>query len=130
MASDEIEVPKDVRPFMLEGAEETNLGKKNGAIRQFRYGNLHIREYDDKYLVHMDKVDPRKDPLGHLVKDAPEILVGITSGIVVAKKVSSSVYKLQKNMPFAKSTSIFAGLVASVFAGYAGYTITKKLKEF
>ena len=78
----------------------------------------------------MDKVDPRKDPLGHLVKDAPEIIVGITSGIIAAKKVSSSVYKLQKNMPFAKSTSIFAGIVASVLAGYAGYTITKKLKEF
>jgi len=130
MIWDEIEIPKEVRHFMLEGAEETVLGQKNGAKKQYRYGNLHIREYDDKYLVHMDKVDPRKDPLGHLVKDAPEIIIGITSGIVAAKKVSSSVYKLQKNVPFAKSTSIFAGLVASVIAGYAGYTITKKLKEF
>ena len=130
MIWDEIQIPKEVRHFMLEGAEETVLGQQNGAKKQYRYGNLHIREYDDKYLVHMDKVDPRKDPLGHLVHDAPEILVGITSGIVAAKKVSSSVYKLQKNMPFAKSTSIFAGLVASVLAGYAGYTITKKLKEF
>src|SRR5579872_2428767 len=129
MASDEIEVPKDVRPFMLEGAEETNLGKKNGAIRQFRYGNLHIREYDDKYLVHMDKVDPRNDPLGHLIHDAPEFLVGIASAIITANKVSSSVSKLQKNMPFAKGTSLFAGLLASAIAGYAGYSITKKLKE-
>jgi hypothetical protein len=130
MIWDEIEIPKEIRHFMLEEAEETVLGQKNGANKQYRYGNLHIREYDDKYLVHMDKVDPRKDPLGHLVQDAPEILVGITSGIVAAKKVSSSVYKLQKNMPFAKSTSIFAGLVASMLAGYAGYVITKKLKEF
>ncbi|MDE1845452.1 MAG: hypothetical protein KGI10_09025 [Thaumarchaeota archaeon] len=130
MIWDEIEIPKEVRHFMLEEAKETVLGQKNGAKKQYRYGNLHIREYDDKYLVHMDKVDPRKDPLGHLIKDAPEILVGITSGIVAAKKVSSSVYKLQKNMPFAKSTSIFAGLVASVLAGYAGYTLTKKIKEF
>ncbi|MGI0065975.1 MAG: hypothetical protein ACREAT_04350, partial [Nitrosotalea sp.] len=61
---------------------------------------------------------------------APEILVGITSGLVAANKISSSVYKLQKNMPFAKSTSIFAGFVASVLAGYAGYTIAKKIKEF
>ncbi|MHB8545351.1 MAG: hypothetical protein ACYDAJ_01110 [Nitrosotalea sp.] len=130
MIWDEIEIPKEVRHFMLEEAEETVLGQKNGAKKQYRYGNLHIREYDDMYLVHMDKVDPRKDPLGHLVQDAPEILVGITSGLVAAKKVSSSVYKLQKNMPFAKGASIFAGLVASVLAGYTGYTITKKLKEF
>jgi hypothetical protein len=129
MIWDEIEIPIEVRQFMLEGAEETVLGQKNGAKKQYRYGNLHIREYDDKYLVHMDRVDPRKDPLGHLVRDAPEILVGVASGIA-ATKISSNVYKLQKNMPFAKGASIFAGLVASIVAGYAGYTITKKLKEF
>ena len=130
MIWDEIEIPKEVRHFMLEGAEETVLGQKNGAKKQYRYGNLHIREYDDKYLVHMDRVDPRKDPLGHLVQDAPEILVGIASAIITANKVSSSVFKLQKNKPFAKGTSLFAGLVASVIAGYAGYSLTKKLKEF
>ncbi len=129
MIWDEIEIPIEVRQFMLEGAEETVLGQKNGAKKQYRYGNLHIREYDDKYLVHMDRVDPRKDPLGHLVRDAPEILVGVASGIAAAK-ISSGVYKLQKNMPFAKGASIFAGLVASIVAGYAGYAITKKLKEF
>jgi hypothetical protein len=129
MASDEIEVPKDVRPVMLEGAEETNLGQKNGGIRQFRYGNLHIREYEDKYLVHMDKVDPRNDPLGHLIHDAPEILVGITSAYLGGKKVASQVYKFQKNKPFAMIGSLAAGLVASVVAGYVGYSLVKKLKD-
>ena len=70
MIWDEIEIPKEIRDFMLEGAEETVLGEKNGSKKQYRYGNLHIREYDDKYLVHVDKVDPRRDPLGHLVHDA------------------------------------------------------------
>ena len=130
MASDEIEVPKDVRPFMLEGAEETNLGQKNGAIRQFRYGNLHIREYDDKYLVHMDKVDPRNDPLGHLIHDAPEFLVGMASAYLGGKKVASEVYKRQKNKPFAMIGSVAAGLAASIAAGYIGYSLVKKLKDF
>ena len=49
----EIEVPKNLRQFMLEGAEETNLGDKKGARKQFRYGNLHIREYDDLSLIHI-----------------------------------------------------------------------------
>ena len=31
MTGDEIEVPKEVREFMLEDAEETILGQKNGA---------------------------------------------------------------------------------------------------
>ena len=54
MTWDEIEVPKEIRPFMLDGVEETKLGQKRLANKQYRYGNLHIREYDDKYIVHMD----------------------------------------------------------------------------
>jgi hypothetical protein len=130
MTWDEIEIPKEVRHFMPDEAEETKLGQKNGATKQYRYGNLHIREYDDKYLVHMDKVDPRQDPMGHLVHDAPEILIGIATGIIAGKKIASSIYKLQKNAPFSKSTSILAGLVSSAVAGYAGYSLVKKLKEF
>jgi len=130
MTWDEIEIPKEVRHFMPEDAEETVLGQKNGATKQYRYGNLHIREYDNKYLVHMDKVDPRQDPIGHLVRDAPEIIIGVASGIIAGKKVASSIYKLQKNIPLSKSTSILAGLVASAIAGYASYSLVKKLKEF
>ncbi|HJU14802.1 MAG TPA: hypothetical protein VJ792_10145 [Candidatus Nitrosotalea sp.] len=130
MASDEIEVPKDVRPFMLEDAEETNLGQKNGAIRQFRYGNLHIREYEDKYLVHMDKVDPRHDPLGHLIHDAPEFLAGMAAGYLGWKKVTSEVYRTHKGKPFAAVGAGLAGLAASVISGYVGYSFVKKLKDF
>ena len=130
MAWDEIEVPKEVRPFMLQEAEQTNLGQKNGAMRQFRYGNLHIREYEDKYLVHVDKVDPRKDPLGHLLCDAPEFLVGIASGFLGGKKIASELYRLQKNSPLAKGTSLIGGFLASIAIGYVGYSLAKKLKDF
>ena len=130
MTWDEIEVPKEIRPFMLEEAEETPLGQKNDAIRQYRYGNLHIREYDDKYLVHVDNVDPRKDPFGHLVLDAPEVSIGVVSALLGGKKVASEVYKLQKNLPFAKGTSLLAGFLASMATWYLGYSFVKKLKNF
>ena len=130
MTWDEIEVPKEIRPFMLEDAEETPLGQKNDAKRQYRYANLHILEYDDKYLVHMDRVDPRKDPLGHLIFDAPEFLVGVVSAFAGGRKMASEVYKLQKNLPFAKGTSLLVGFLASMAAGYLGYSFVKKLKNF
>ena len=88
----EIEVPKHLRQFMLEGAQETNLGDKKGAKKQYRYGNLHIREYDDKYTVHMDKYDPRSDPIRHLVWDAPEVLIGLAGAIIGGSKVGSYLY--------------------------------------
>jgi len=122
----EIEVPKHLRQFMLEGAQETNLGDKKGAKKQYRYGNLHIREYDDKYTVHMDKYDPRSDPIRHLVWDAPEVLIGLASAIIGGSKVGSYLYNKNKST---KQLSIFSGLIASLVTGYASYVVSKKLKE-
>ena len=125
MPGDEIEVPKELREFMLEQAEETILGQKNGSNKQYRYGNLHIREYDDKFLVHTDKIDPRKDPMGHLVYDAPEVLIGLACAIFggsqIAKKITN------KN---SKKLMITSGLISSIISGYVGYLATKKIKNY
>jgi len=129
MVWEEIEIPKELGPFMLEKAEETTLGQKNGAKKQYRYGNLHIREYDDKFLVHMDKVDPRENPLEHLVLDSPEILIGLASAAIGGGKVASYIYKNQKNSIFVKQSSIISGLVASLVFGYLGYSISKRIKK-
>ena len=124
MPGDEIEVPKELREFMPDKAELTKLGQKNGANKQYRFGNLHIREYDDRFLVHTDKVDPRRDPLGHLIHDAPEVLVGLACAAFGGPKVASSLFKNSK-----KNNSIISGLVASIVAGYIGYSVSKKIKD-
>lgn len=129
MDDGEIEVPKSVRPIMLDAAQETRLGERRGAKKQYRYGNLHIREYDDKYVVHVDKVDPRKDPLGHLLKDSPETLLGIASGIYFGKKVGSEVYSNRNGRAGALLESLLMGSLASLTAGYLGYKLGKHLKE-
>ena len=121
----EIEVPKQLRQFMLEGARETRLGDKKGAKKQYRYGNLHIREYDNKYTVHMDKYDPRSDPIRHLVWDAPEVLVGLVGAIIGGSNVGSYLYNKNKN---AKQSSFLSGLIASIVTGYISYSVSKKLK--
>jgi len=124
MPGDEIEVPKELREFMPDKAELTKLGQKNGANKQYRFGNLHIREYDDRFLVHTDKVDPRRDPLGHLIYDAPEVLIGLACAAFGGSKVATSIFKNSN-----KKNSVFSGLVASILAGYLGYSVSKKLKD-
>ena len=120
MPTDEIEVPKELREFMPSNAEETILGNKNGAKKQYRYGNLHIREYDNKFLVHSDRADPRKNVMGHLIYDAPEVLIGLTcaalGGFHVAKKLDSK-------------QSIPAGILSSIITGYLGYTAARRIKD-
>ena len=124
MPGEEIEVPKELREFMFEEAEETILGQKNGSLKQYRYGNLHIREYTDKFLVHTDKIDPRVNPIGHLVYDAPEVLIGVAcgifAGVTTVKKITN------KN---SKKLSIPNVLISSLISGYLAYNVTKKINK-
>jgi len=124
MPGDEIEIPKELREFMLEEAEETFLGQKNGAKKQYRYGNLHIREYDDKFLVHNDRIDPRKDPIGHLVYDAPEVLIGLACAIFGGSQIAKKVMNTNS-----KKLTFTSGLFSSIISGYVGYLATKKIKN-
>ncbi len=125
MLGNEIEVPKELREFMLEEVEETFLGQKNGAHKQYRYGNLHIREYDDKFLVHTDKIDPRKDPIGHLVHDAPEVLIGLACAVFGGSQIAKKfLNKKSKKLTFT------SGLISSIIFGCVGYTATKKIKNY
>ena len=128
MTWDEIEVPKETRQFMLDEAKETSLGHRNGANKQYRYGNLHIREYDDKYLVHMDKVNPMINPIGHILFDAPEVLFGLASAIIGGGKVASYMYNKSNKTKSDKQISAAIGFLSSMAVGYLGYQITRKIK--
>jgi hypothetical protein len=125
MSGNEIEVPKELREFMLEKAEETILGQKNGAYKQYRYGNLHIREYENKFLVHTDKIDPRKDPIGHLVHDAPEVLIGLACAVFGGSQIAKKFLNKKSN-----KLTLTSSLISSIISGYAGYIATKKIKNY
>lgn len=116
-------IPKSVRPIITY--EQTFFGNKKGANKQFRYGKLHIREYEEYYVVHMDKVDPRKDPLGHLLIDAPEYLVATVAGLKAAKQAGDTVYARKGGGSSVLSAACLAGTVAATFS----YILTSVVKE-
>jgi hypothetical protein len=117
---DSIIVPKPVRPTI--DYKETHYGNKKGARRQFRYKNLHIREYGDHYTVHVDKIDPRKDPLGHLLIDAPEFLVGIMSAILAGRIVGSAISDSERAEEDNIGTRLSNGITAGCIMGSAAIT--------
>jgi hypothetical protein len=124
-------VPKAVRPII--DLKETTLGSKKGAMRQYRYGVLHIREYDTHYSVHMDTVDPSSNPLGHLLVDAPEYLSGATAAFIVGRRLGTTVYNMRKKE--GKSTrdavidAVLAGYIAGSAAGNLVFKMTNSLKK-
>ena len=127
-------VPKSVRPIIEYSP--TTLGSGSGALRQFRAGKLHIREYEGYYSVHSDKIDPLNDPLGHLIVDAPEYLVGILSGLSIYSTLKErSINSSRKNRANSNSFSEIGvkdgsfPFLAGILAAYTGYSLAKSLKK-
>lgn len=124
-------VPKAVRPIV--DLKETAIGGKKGAKRQYRYGNLHIRDYDTHYTVHMDRVDPLKNPLGHLLVDAPEYLAGAAAAVIVGRRVGAAVYserkKEGKSTQNAAIDATVAGYVAGLSAGNIVFNAANSMKK-
>ena len=110
-------VPKCVRPIVE--LKETIIGDKKGAKKQYRYGNLHIREYDSHYAVHMDRIDPMKNPLGHLLIDAPEYIAGAAAGALVARRVGMQVYSKRMRQGRSRREAAIDAAVAGCVAGSA-----------
>jgi hypothetical protein len=77
----------------------------------------------------MDKIDPLKNPLGHLLADAPEVLIGLASAAVGGAKVASYLYNKSDKTKKDKQASITAGLISSLIIGYLSYKIARKIKE-
>ena len=127
-------VPRSVRPIIEYPS--TALGNKHGALRQFRVGKLHIRDYGSYYSVHSDKVDPYSDPLGHLIVDAPEYLVGILSGMSTYKALKDRSTEISRsnstNLDSTLESEVKYGLspiLPGIFAAYVSYSLTKSLKK-
>jgi hypothetical protein len=124
-------VPKAVRPII--DFKETPLGNKKGANKQYHWGSFHIRDYDTHYSVHMDTVDPLRNPLGYLLVDAPEYLAGATAAFIVGRRLGTTVYNICKKE--GKSTkdaaigAVLAGYIAGSAAGNLVFNMASSLKK-
>jgi len=72
----EIKISKNVISKLPECFQQTLLGEPKGELRQYRgpHGS-HVLEYEENWVFHRDKVDPRFDPVGHLITDAPHVIL-------------------------------------------------------
>ena len=72
------------------GFDETILGDSRGSLRQYRNAHgVHVREFSDHFEIHVDEIDPRSNPLGHLISDSPETLVAFAATSILARKSTS-----------------------------------------
>ena len=83
LADGKIYVPKNMDNPMKTGLFKISVGKIRGQIRDYRGSidgstlGVHIVEFLDHYEVHVDRFDPYKKPIEHLLVDSPDTLLKV-----------------------------------------------------
>jgi hypothetical protein len=124
-----IAIRKEVMREPPPGSQPTRAGSAEGAERQYRYGEgVHLREYPDRFVIHRDRVDPRRDPLGHLLQDSPESIVGLAVGLWAGGRTARCVYDLRRGSRLAWLEALTAGLFGGLLAGLWTSRLVRRLK--
>lgn len=103
-------VPKSVLPD-APPYKRSGLGRKRGAERQFRchrgHFNLHIKEFDSHWVVHVDRYNPHLHVVRHLMVDHGfRAFLHIAQILVMPVKVGATwVEEITAPAPVAQPTS-------------------------
>lgn len=125
----------EVPPPSPSDGFEDSIGEPEFQIRDVRKRingteSMHIKEYEDHYTVHRDRVDPKYDPMAHLLVDSPELPIGVAVGIYSGYKVGKAHYdnvKYTSEHPLLESTLVT--LVSGVSTGLLTYFGVKNIRE-
>jgi uncharacterized membrane protein HdeD (DUF308 family) len=73
----EVIIPKDTVTEPLDTGWHTSAINvpSPGTIASYRKGRFHVHETKNEWRVHLDRYDPKANPLMHLVDDAPLVLM-------------------------------------------------------
>jgi uncharacterized membrane protein HdeD (DUF308 family) len=73
----EVVIPKDTVTEPLDTGWRTSAINvpSPGTIASYRKGRFHVHETKNEWRVHLDRYDPKANPLMHLVDDAPLVLM-------------------------------------------------------
>jgi hypothetical protein len=122
-------VSKVDAPTLPPEFSETPLGTPlwiahPGSTAQYRAPRaLHAYELDDGWKVHRDSNDPGENPLGHIVSDAPEVLIAGIGAILagIASYFLLDRYESQKDEEDRRWWVPVLGAIA--FAALAGIAL-------
>src|SRR5919197_506290 len=120
-------VPKSAVGRLPRSYERTFVGTPPelavaGGRDQFRGPwNRHVYGTEQAYFIHRDSADPRKDPIAHLILDAPDLATGGVVGAVAGLAAGSSTYKRDIERGVDEKTAKLNAVVDGVFTGAMGF---------
>ena len=108
---------KDEMPHPLILGFQNDNGEPDGQLADYRFvledgKSIHVKEYEEHYSVHWDWVDPRKDWIEHLRRDAPVwyTLLCSTSGAGLGALATAP----SKNKDVIIQSSVIGGIIGAI----------------
>ena len=92
--SEKISISKEVLPELPPEYSETTLGDLRGAKRQYRSSAAHVREYEDRFTIHIDREDPRKTQSGIYCETPRKQLLRLQQASILQRKEATKEKKL------------------------------------
>lgn len=84
LAGTEVTLARESMAHPRDAGAVRRIGWPRGQVADWRFPptptcrGLHVHEFGDRWVAHLDRVHPDCDLLGHLQHDAPQVLVGGT----------------------------------------------------
>lgn len=125
--------PPSVYDGFVESIGEPDLQTRDLRKRINGTESMHVKEYDNYYKVHRDKVDPKYDPISHLIEDSPEVPAGIAAAILSGYGAGKAHYE---NIRYTSEHPILESALVTLGSGagtgiltYLGVKLLRELLE-
>lgn len=121
----EVEVPKEevTEPLGDEWLKSDINVPSPETIASYRKGRYHVHETENEWRVHLDRYDPKKNPLLHLIDDAPLLLMISDTFITLISDIRRKEFKDTKKVLEEQKREWHLLVLAGIFLLLFGFHI-------
>lgn len=122
----EVSVSKDsvTEPLGTDWKKSAINVPSHGTVASFRKGQYHVHETRTEWKVHLDRYDPKKHPVMHLLDDAPLLLMVGDTFVTLISDIRSNKTTDTKEILKQQNKSWHLQVIAGIFLALIGFNIS------
>ena len=122
----EVSVSKDLvtEPLGTDWKKSAINVPSPGTVASFRKGQYHVHETRTEWKVHLDRYDPKKHPVMHLLDDAPLLLMVGDTFVTLISDIRSNKTTDTKEILKQQNKSWHLQVIAGIFLALIGFNIS------
>lgn len=122
----EVSVSKDsvTEPLGTDWKKSAINVPSPGTVASFRKGQYHVHETRTEWKVHLDRYDPKKHPVMHLLDDAPLLLMVGDTFVTLISDIRSNKTTDTKEILKQQNKSWHLQVIAGIFLALIGFNIS------